>query len=153
MAGGDNMQVVNYWDVPWSQIEEPGFTYWIRQKPGPSNPLGYVKFIFPNNFSVYLHDTPNDYLFKRTNRSLSHGCIRLDQPFALAQYMLKGKGWSDTKIEEAMKQGEEEHVPVAKTPVYILYFTTWIDEEGKLNVRDDIYELDKKQKELIDQIV
>jgi murein L,D-transpeptidase YcbB/YkuD len=150
-----NMEVVKGWDpkkvirvdpseVPWYNIENDNFDYWIRQKPGKNNPLGLVKFIFPNNHNVYLHDTPNDYLFDKVRRDFSHGCIRVAEPMRVAQFLLKDKPeWTDNRIKKAMNSGEEQFVNISKVPVYILYFTTWVDSEGKLQVRNDIYGLDK----------
>ncbi|RYD83314.1 MAG: murein L,D-transpeptidase, partial [Sphingobacteriales bacterium] len=150
-----NMEVVKGWDpkkamvvnasqVPWANIEDERFDYWVRQKPGKNNPLGLVKFIFPNSNNVYLHDTPNDYLFNQVRRDFSHGCIRVSDPLHVAKFLLKDKPqWTEQKIKEAMNKGEEQYVNVTKVPVYILYFTTWVDNEGKLQVRDDIYGLDK----------
>ncbi len=150
-----NMEVVKGWDpkkvtivsahqVPWYNIKNDDFDYWIRQKPGKDNPLGLVKFIFPNNHNVYLHDTPFDQLFNKVRRDYSHGCIRVSDPMRVAQFLLKDKPeWTEERIKKAMNAGKEEYVNVPKVPVYILYFTTWVDDDGKLHVRDDIYGLDK----------
>ncbi|MGZ5244194.1 MAG: L,D-transpeptidase family protein [Bacteroidia bacterium] len=136
--------VVNAWQVPWYNIENDDFDYWIRQKPGVKNPLGLVKFIFPNNHNVYLHDTPFDQLFDKVKRDFSHGCIRVSDPMRVAQFLLKDKPeWTEEKIKKAMSAGKEQYVNITKVPVYILYFTTWIDDDGKLQIRDDIYGLDK----------
>lgn len=136
--------IVNAWQVPWYNIENDDFDYWIRQKPGNENPLGLVKFIFPNNHNVYLHDTPFDQLFNKVKRDFSHGCIRVSDPMRVAQFLLKDKPeWTDEKINKAMKAGKEQYVNITKVPVYILYFTTWIDDDGKLQIRNDIYGLDK----------
>ncbi|MEJ6981272.1 L,D-transpeptidase family protein [Pedobacter sp. P351] len=118
----------------------------IRQKPGRKNALGRVKFIFPNRYSIYLHDTPAKRLFQRTRRDFSHGCIRVAEPFKLAKYLLKDQAeWTAERIEGAMHANSEKWVGLDKpVPVYISYFTSWVDDTGKLNFRDDIYGHDKK---------
>ena len=116
-----------------------------RQKPGKNNALGLVKFLFPNSYNIYLHDTPSKSLFKEDQRAFSHGCIRLAEPKKLAQFLLRNdKNWDSASITKAMNSGNEKYVVVKETvPVYIGYFTAWVDREGKLNFRDDIYGHDK----------
>jgi L,D-transpeptidase YcbB len=118
----------------------------VRQKPGPNNSLGLVKFLFPNSYNIYLHDTPSKSLFGETRRAFSHGCIRLSEPARLARFLLRNdNNWDSLKISKAMNAGNEKYVTVKETvPVYIGYFTTWVDREGKLNFRDDIYGHDQK---------
>jgi len=118
----------------------------VRQKPGNSNALGYVKFIFPNSYNIYFHDTPSRGLFNRQQRAFSHGCIRLQQPFDLAIYLLRNQPeWTNEKIKAAMNSSKEKWVTLGKTvPVFITYFTTWVDEDGLLHFADDIYGHDKK---------
>ena len=118
----------------------------VRQKPGPGNALGRVKFIFPNRYIIYLHDTPAKQLFQRTTRAFSHGCIRVADPFALASYLLENREeWTDEKIKEAMYADKELWVNIEDpVPVYITYFTSWVDPAGKLNFRNDIYGHDEK---------
>ncbi len=134
------------WDDP-EAIKELAF----RQKPGASNALGHVKFLFPNTFDVYLHDTPADNLFFRSGRALSHGCIRLERPEELARYMLRDRQeWDDHKIKEAMYAGEEKHVALKeKVPVHIVYFTAWPKGDGDVELFDDIYGYDGTQSALI----
>jgi murein L,D-transpeptidase YcbB/YkuD len=113
----------------------------VRQRPGPSNSLGLVKFLFPNDFNIYLHDTPNRELFKEDVRAFSHGCIRVQKPAELAQWVL---GWSADKVDAAM-HGKDNHavrVP-KKIPVYIVYFTTFV-EDGQLHFGNDLYDRDNK---------
>ena len=119
----------------------------IRQRPGASNALGHVKFLFPNDFDVYLHDTPADSLFIRPTRAFSHGCVRVEEPEKLAQYVLRDRNeWSAGEIKQAMHSGVEKHVKLEnKIPVHIVYFTTWVDEKGGLHFHDDIYGYDEKQ--------
>jgi murein L,D-transpeptidase YcbB/YkuD len=116
----------------------------IRQLPGPKNSLGKVKFLFPNSFDIYFHDTPAKSLFNSDRRAYSHGCIRLSDPFKMASYVLKDqKEWTPEKIDEAMNSGVEQFVKVKKPiPVLITYYTAWVDESGVLNFRDDIYKHD-----------
>jgi murein L,D-transpeptidase YcbB/YkuD len=116
----------------------------IRQLPGPKNSLGRVKFLFPNSFNIYFHDTPAKSLFSRDKRAYSHGCIRLAEPEKMAQYLLRNNPeWTPERISEAMNSTEEQHVKLEKrVPVIITYYTAWVDENGLLNFRDDIYKHD-----------
>lgn len=118
----------------------------IRQRPGPDNPLGQVKFMFPNEHDVYLHDSPADHLFSREERDFSHGCIRLERPVQLAEYLLRDKpDWSGTKVREAIVSGEHRTVKLPKKlPVHILYFTAWVEDDGVINFRKDVYGHDAK---------
>ncbi len=113
----------------------------IRQLPGPKNSLGKVKFLFPNSFDIYFHDTPAKSLFSSDRRAFSHGCIRLSDPSKLAGYVLRNqKEWTPERIDEAMNSGQEQFVKVTDPiPVLITYYTAWVDENGMLNFRDDIY--------------
>ncbi|HRI19467.1 MAG TPA: L,D-transpeptidase family protein, partial [Panacibacter sp.] len=118
----------------------------IRQKPGPSNSLGRVKFLFPNNYDIYFHDTPNRNLFSASSRSFSHGCIRVGEPKHLAQYLLRNDTvWTDYRMDTAMNNSKETWVTLKKpVPVVIAYFTAWADKNGVLNFRKDIYGHDAK---------
>ncbi|HEX6913898.1 MAG TPA: L,D-transpeptidase family protein, partial [Chitinophagaceae bacterium] len=118
----------------------------VRQRPGSGNALGKVKFLFPNSFNIYLHDTPSKSLFSRDKRAFSHGCIRVSDPERLANYVLKNQPeWTPERINEAMNSGTEKHVKVKDPiPVIITYYTAWVDDSGKLNFRGDIYGHDKK---------
>lgn len=117
----------------------------IRQKPGPSNSLGLVKFLFPNSYNIYLHDTPAKDLFGAQMRAFSHGCIRLSDPKKLAVYLLKDDPlWTEEKINQAMHSGKEKYVTLKNpVPVFIGYLTAWVDAHGKLNFRRDIYKRDQ----------
>jgi murein L,D-transpeptidase YcbB/YkuD len=112
----------------------------IRQRPGPKNALGYVKFLFPNDFNIYLHDTPNHELFDKDVRAFSHGCIRVEKPVELAQWVL---GWDAGRVDEAMQQGKDNHAVrlPKKIPVYIIYATTYV-KDGKLYFGNDLYHRD-----------
>jgi L,D-transpeptidase YcbB len=118
----------------------------IRQLPGEANELGRVKFIFPNSFDIYFHDTPHKELFKKQQRAYSHGCIRLADAEKLANYLLKeNPEWSPEKIRQAMDIGREQVVKLKDPiPVFINYYTAWVDENGELQFRKDIYGHDKK---------
>jgi murein L,D-transpeptidase YcbB/YkuD len=116
----------------------------IRQKPGPKNSLGLVKFLFPNSYNIYLHDSPAKSLFGESSRAFSHGCIRLAEPEKLAVYLLQDyPQWSKEKINQAMHAGVEKYVTLKKpVPVYIGYLTAWVDNQGRIQFRDDIYKRD-----------
>ena len=118
----------------------------IRQKPGASNALGRVKFLFPNNYSIYFHDTPSKGGFAKEKRAFSHGCIRLSEPAKLAEYLLRNDPtWTADSVKTAMFKGKERYVRLKeKRPVTIGYFTSWVDDQGRLNFRDDVYGLDER---------
>jgi murein L,D-transpeptidase YcbB/YkuD len=119
----------------------------VRQLPGPKNSLGLVKFMFPNDFNIYLHDTPNGELFKKDVRAFSHGCIRLEKPAELAQWVL---GWDADRVQQAMHDGSNNHqvnLP-KKIPVYIVYFTAYA-RGGQLYFGNDLYDRDSK---LVEQV-
>ncbi len=113
----------------------------VRQKPGNGNALGKVKFLFPNSFNIYFHDTPAKSLFEKDKRAYSHGCIRLKEPEKFANYVLRNQPeWTPEKINEAMNSGNEKYVKVKDPiPVVITYYTAWVDDNGRLNFREDIY--------------
>ncbi|RZK73105.1 MAG: hypothetical protein EOO92_19030, partial [Pedobacter sp.] len=117
----------------------------VRQLPGEDNSLGKVKFLFPNSFNIYFHDTPAKTLFQKDKRAFSHGCIRLAEPAKLASYLLKGESeWSEDRIDAAMNSGEEKYVKLKKpVPVLITYYTAWVDKNGLLHFADDIYDHDR----------
>jgi murein L,D-transpeptidase YcbB/YkuD len=125
-------------------VKEGGEVPEIRQLPGPKNSLGKVKFLFPNSFNIYFHDTPAKSLFSKDKRAFSHGCIRLSEPERMANYLLRSDPtWTPERISEAMNSGEEKFVKIKDpVPVFITYYTAWVDEQGKLNFRDDIYKHD-----------
>lgn len=118
----------------------------VRQKPGANNSLGKVKFLFPNNYNIYMHDTPAKSLFGESKRAFSHGCIRLGEPKKLAEFLLRNDTtWTSEKITAAMNTGKEKYVTLKETvPVFIGYFTAWVDSKGQLNFRDDVYGHDAK---------
>jgi murein L,D-transpeptidase YcbB/YkuD len=118
----------------------------LRQRPGPKNALGEVKFIFPNEHNVYLHSTPAKTLFAKSRRDFSHGCIRVADPVGLAEWLLTDQpDWDRRAIEQAMGKGAPTRVPVSRrTPVWILYITALVDAPtGALYFWEDIYGLDE----------
>ncbi|MEE8044976.1 MAG: L,D-transpeptidase family protein [Thermodesulfobacteriota bacterium] len=119
--------------------------YRLRQNPGPGNPLGRIKFLFPNKHSVYLHDTPNRGFFKKAQRNFSHGCIRVEKPLELAEFVLSSNpSWTQNTIQSSINKMKTKTVHLDESiTVYILYFTTWVDNEGTVNFHKDIYGLDK----------
>jgi len=144
---GTSGQLIDAEAVDWG--DESSVTgLHFRQEPGPKNALGLVKFQFPNSFDVYMHDTPQDALFNKERRALSHGCIRLENPVALAQYVLRDNpAWTTEKISEAMDAGQEHAVPLKQhLPVHIGYFTAWVNPDGSVTYTDDPYGLDEVQK-------
>ena len=171
MFSGDLNQIVfsPYWNVPQSIVTKeilpklssnPGYLASqnmeqigtdedgvpkIRQLPGSENSLGRVKFLFPNSFNIYFHDTNAKSLFEKDKRAFSHGCIRLAEPEKMAQYLLRDQPeWTPEKIEDAMNSGQEKYVKLNNpVPVIITYYTAWVDDNGQLNFRDDIYSHDE----------
>lgn len=127
--------------VDWRRVKARTFPGILRQKPGPWNPLGRVKFMFPNRFAVYLHDTPDRHLFAKDVRTFSSGCIRIERPLDLAQYLLEGKqGWYCDLILDALESEAPFQVGLPSSlPVHILYWTAWVDEAGLLQFRKDLY--------------
>jgi len=132
---------------PWDSVALNPYEYRVVQNPGPDNSLGLVKFMMPNNLSVYLHDTPNRRLFSKDYRALSHGCVRLDEPAKFAEYLLRDqKGWNAERISKAMSNPTPTTILLKKHyDVHIEYRTAWVDEEGALNLREDIYGHDRVQ--------
>lgn len=158
-----------YWNLPQSIINKevkPGMAKnknylashnmeWnngqVRQKPGKRNSLGLVKFIFPNSFNIYLHDTPSKSLFEKESRAFSHGCVRVGKPRDLAITILKDDPtWTPAKIDKAMNAGKESTCVLKnKIPVYLGYFTAWVNAEGEINFYEDIYGRDDNLAKLL----
>lgn len=130
--------------VDWSKIRPDRLGYSFRQDPGPGNPLGKIKFMFPNKFEIYLHDTPERHLFRRTRRTFSHGCIRIAKPLELAEYLLKDdKTWSHEKILADIGKGKRQIVNLpSPIDVHIIYLTAWTDPERNVHFRNDVYDGD-----------
>jgi murein L,D-transpeptidase YcbB/YkuD len=142
-SGGD---VLDPSTIDWSdEAATEGLRF--RQAPGPENALGLVKFIFPNHFNVYLHDTPGDKLFFKDQRALSHGCIRVEQPVELAKYVLRDRAeWTGERIRSAMTQDREQTVKLKeRLPVHIGYWTAWVEPDGRtVTYTGDPYGIDPK---------
>jgi murein L,D-transpeptidase YcbB/YkuD len=158
-----------YWNIPESILKKeilPGIEKnpnyleehdmewnkeYVRQKPGPKNSLGLIKFLFPNSNDIYLHDTPAKTLFNKEDRAFSHGCIRVAKPTELAMSILQNdKKWNKQTIQEAMNSGEETwHTLKNKIPVYIAYFTAWVDTEGTIHFYEDVYDRDETLAEML----
>lgn len=144
-------------DIKWKKVDEDDFNYKIVESPGNSNALGKVKFMFPNNHAIYLHDTPGRHRFREKDRRLSHGCIRIEEPVQLATYLLEkneenedGDEWDNQTITKAMDKDEPVEVSLKRRlPIHIVYWTCWINEAGFLQIRDDIYEFDIEQQKAL----
>jgi murein L,D-transpeptidase YcbB/YkuD len=141
---GAEQREVEPYSVNWSRMGPDHFPFRLRQAPGPTNALGAVKFMFPNKFNVYLHDTPARELFARPERAFSSGCIRVEHAVDLAEWLLEGQnGWDPDGIARALANGREQTVRLAQpTPVHLLYWTAWVDESGTVRFRRDIYDRD-----------
>jgi len=130
--------------IDWSSITKNNFFFKLRQNSGPRNALGRVKFMFPNKFAVYLHDTPSRYMFKRKRRDFSSGCIRVEGPIDLACYVLRGNPkWTREEVLSAIDSGETRIVWLPEPiPVHVLYWTAWVDRQGTVQFRRDVYDRD-----------
>jgi murein L,D-transpeptidase YcbB/YkuD len=143
---GEDEREVDPATIDWASISPKNFIYHLRQDPGPQNALGRVKFMFPNRFDVYMHDTPNRELFEKTERTFSSGCIRIENPIDLAEFALRGDPkWTREAILEAIEKGTEQIVKLPR-PIYVhlLYWTAFVNEDGALQFRKDIYGRDRK---------
>lgn len=145
-SSNNKLERVNSENIDWHKINRNNFNYILRQEPGDNNALGRVKFMFPNKFSVYLHDTPSKSLFQENERGFSSGCIRIERPFDLAEYLLKdNSNWNRKRINEILRTGEHRIVYLTeKMPIFIQYNTSWVDNLGHFNFRRDIYDRDEK---------
>jgi murein L,D-transpeptidase YcbB/YkuD len=138
--------------VDWSRGAR-SFPYQLRQAPGPGNSLGVVKFMFPNAYAVYLHDTPSKNLFEKTERAFSSGCIRVENPLEFAALLLEGqKGWDRAAIDAAVAAGRTRTLTLAKPlPVLLAYWTAWVASDGSLQHRRDVYGRDAALAAALDQ--
>jgi murein L,D-transpeptidase YcbB/YkuD len=136
---GDDAEVISPSEIDWDKLRQ----YRIRQKPGPWNSLGRVKFMFPNDYAIYLHDTPANHLFQEYSRAYSHGCIRVEEPAWLADWLFPQLERQDVKNK--MNNTNRDVVSLEdEVPVYIFYLTSFVDDNGNINFREDLYELDKR---------
>lgn len=131
-------------DIDWEGFNSLGNTYRFVQAPGSDNALGAVKFVFPNDKSIYLHDTNHKELFARQMRALSSGCIRVERPVDLAHALLKEQNWDKELLHSTIDRKNTRTVKLLEPmPVYLMYWTTWVDDSGNLQVRDDVYKRDQ----------
>jgi murein L,D-transpeptidase YcbB/YkuD len=143
---GENTQEVDPLTVNWNKVDKDHFPYWMRQDPGAKNSLGQVKFLFSNPYEIYLHGTPDIYLFDRVVRTFSSGCIRVKDPVRLAAYLLNdGSQQMEEDILANIHLATNQSVilPIA-VPIYLVYWTAWVDQDGRLNFRHDIYGRDTR---------
>jgi len=139
-SDGSNLGFENVSNSDWLQAK---FPYTLRQRPGKRNALGKVKFMMPNKYSIYLHDTPAKKLFAKQRRAFSHGCVRVGNPVELANHLLNQEGWSGDKIDSLFARKKTKTVKFDSTiPTHIVYLTSWVDESGDLQFREDIYKHD-----------
>jgi murein L,D-transpeptidase YcbB/YkuD len=148
----NNYQIVSHYG-PGAEVYDPYTTSLdrvasgelrLREQAGPSNALGLVKFMFPNQYAVYLHDTPADHLFSEAERDFSHGCVRVGRPKDLAIFALSQKPeWTPQRIDEAMHQGSWQRVDLdTPIPVYLAYWTAFVNQDGTVHFREDLYDHD-----------
>jgi murein L,D-transpeptidase YcbB/YkuD len=133
--------------IDWQALTAANLNFWFRQEPGPRNALGRIKFMFPNQFDVYLHDTPSRELFAKARRDFSSGCIRIEKPLELAEYLLKDHpDWPVQKIREALtgdERAEKTIKLIEPVDIHILYWTVWIGKDDLIHFGPDIYDRDK----------
>jgi murein L,D-transpeptidase YcbB/YkuD len=138
---GYDAEVVDRDGIDWATMTGERFRYRLQQMPGEDNALGRVKFMFPNEFDVYLHDTPSRSLFTSESRGFSHGCVRIEKPLELTYYLLRGEPqWTKERIDRVLSSGVETEVSIRHSiPVHIMYWTVWIDGSGLPHFRNDVY--------------
>jgi len=141
---GKGERLINPTRVNWSKISADNFPGVLRQRPGPWNPLGRVKFMFPSRHAVYLHDTDSPHLFGRDARLFSSGCIRIERPLDLAEYLLQVlDDWDCERIQAAMDGSSTLKVQLPEPiPVHLFYWTSWVDDAGRVQYRPDVYQRD-----------
>jgi murein L,D-transpeptidase YcbB/YkuD len=139
-------QEVDPRDVPWERVEEDTFPYIVRQDAGPQNPLGQIKFMCPNEYDVYLHDTPARRFFERSSRFLSHGCVRVQDPMLLATWLLQETPLAPPEsLVAIMADSTWRRVGLKRRlPVLVEYRTAWVDDSGAVHFRPDVYGLDRR---------
>jgi L,D-transpeptidase YcbB len=132
---------VDPWSVNWASLNR--MPYQLRQDPGPTNALGRIKFMFPNKHAIYIHDTPSKNLFERDSRFFSHGCMRVQDPLALAEVLLGDQGWTIDRVRAQIDSGQKKVVNLKnKIPVHITYLTAWVNKDGTVHFRNDVYDRD-----------
>jgi murein L,D-transpeptidase YcbB/YkuD len=143
---GANTKEIDPSTIDWSTVSAANLRYRFKQDPGPQNALGRIKFMFPNQFDVYLHDTPSRELFAKARRDFSSGCIRIEKPVDLAEYLLRNHpDWPTEKIRSAL-YGSDVTVQTVKLPdavnIHILYWTAWLGKDDRIHFGVDIYDRD-----------
>ena len=148
---GPQEHIIDPGTIDWSSINATNLKYRFRQEPGPLNPLGRIKFMFPNKFDVYLHDTTAKRLFSEVVRTFSHGCTRIEKPIELAEYVLRDDPrWTHDNLLAAIAAGTEQTVRIpSPLNVHFFYLTAWVDGEGVIQFRNDIYERDRQLDEAL----
>ncbi len=131
--------------IDWTGVSENHFPYRLRQVPAARNALGRIKFMFPNAHSVYIHDTPGKSLFKKAQRIFSSGCVRVEDPMALAVQLLKNQQWNRQRLEKYSASHQNSAIALqTPIPVYLVYFTAWTDTDGQIHFGEDIYDHDRR---------
>jgi len=134
---------VDPYEVDWDRVDASKVR--LRQSPGRGNALGQIKFLFPNKHAVYLHDTPSKHLFNRSRRAYSHGCMRVRNPQAFAEAIMRSEGWTRQSIARAIDRGANRAIRLEqKLPVHVTYFTAAVGEEGGVRFFADIYKYDDR---------
>ncbi len=131
--------------VSWTSYSRGNFPFRLRQDPGPRNALGRIKFMFPNKYNIYIHDTPSKRLFSKAQRVFSHGCMRVQNPLDLAAELLGREGWDLARIERQINSGKKRIVKLTSPiPVHVTYLTAWVNKDGSVHFRRDVYGRDKR---------
>ena len=132
---------IKFAQLDWTRVDVDSFAYRLRQEPGPKNSLGRLSFMLPNPFDVFLHDTPDKALFARDTRTFSEGCVRLEQAMALAQHVLRRlDGWDEERLRSEIDSLRNQTLRLPEPiPVYVLYLTSWVDDDGLVHFREDVY--------------
>lgn len=137
--------------IAWDKLDSSNFNYRLRQTPGPWNAMGQIKFMLPNKYNIYLHDTPNKELFSKKARTYSHGCIRIEHPVELASYLLRSDtSWTKNKLEMAIDSKNEQTIVLPNSfKVYVCYYTVWVDKRGSFYFWKDVYDYDRELERLL----
>lgn len=143
MRGWNSKETIDPWQVDWATITASNLPFRFQQAPGARNSLGRYKFNMPSSDAIYLHDTPNHNLFQKDTRALSSGCVRVNKASELANMLLQDAGWNDTRISDALKQGDTRYVNIRQNiPVNLYYLTAYVGPDGRTQYRTDIYNYD-----------
>ncbi|MFS3555421.1 L,D-transpeptidase [Citrobacter braakii] len=144
MRGWNSKETIDPWQVDWATITASNLPFRFQQAPGARNSLGRYKFNMPSSDAIYLHDTPNHTLFQKDSRALSSGCVRVNKASELANMLLQDAGWNDTRISDALKQGDTRYVNIRQNiPVNLYYLTAFVGPDGRTQYRTDIYNYDQ----------